>query len=78
MSMGATGKFPRGHLNADDEGQLTMGVAADPVKRVVVVDFGSPVKWMALPAREARRFAMMLTAKADELDGSTIDPELPS
>lgn len=41
--MGATGKFPRGHLNADDEGQLTMGVAVLVPARVIAQNLGYEV-----------------------------------
>ncbi|HTB10969.1 MAG TPA: hypothetical protein VK752_05335 [Bryobacteraceae bacterium] len=78
IKIGPSRQFPRGHLNPDDEGELTFGIAADAKKRVVVVNFGSPVHWLALPVAEARRMALVLNAKADEIEGSTIDPELPS
>ena len=32
------------------------------------VEFGKPVAWLGLPAREARELAALLTSKADELD----------
>lgn len=61
---GPTGKFPRGKLNEDDEGELTMGVAADG--GTVILNFGKPVAWVGLPPALARELAASLIKKADE------------
>lgn len=66
--LGATGKFPRGKLNASDEGQITMGLAVDHHGGVVRLEFGKPVAWLGLPAREARELGELLIAKAAELE----------
>jgi hypothetical protein len=47
--MGPTGKFPQGKVHANDEGELVIGVAADVAHGQVVVNFGTPVAWFALP-----------------------------
>ncbi len=60
---GATGEFPHGKLNADDEGALRMGVTSDGM--VVRVDFGKPVAWFGLPPAEARALAGLLLKHAD-------------
>jgi hypothetical protein len=66
--LGATGKYPQGKLNDDDEGELCIAVAADKAKQVVVVDFGKPVHWLAMPKANIIEFANILIAKAAELD----------
>lgn len=65
---GATGKFPRGLLNAGDEGELRMAIAADRANGIVRLDFGKPVAWLGLPAAEARALGSALLQKADEVD----------
>jgi len=55
---GATGKFPEGKLNADDEGELQLGIANDGQK--IIVQFGTPVSWFGLGPVQARDFASLL------------------
>lgn len=57
---GATGKFPQGHLNDDDEGELKMGVAYDKLNGIVHVEFGKKVAWIGLPPPQAIEFAKLL------------------
>jgi hypothetical protein len=61
---GATGRFPRGKLNEDDEGELALGIARDPDTGHVHIRFGSPVAWFALPPEEAIEFAQAILRKA--------------
>lgn len=63
--LGATGKYPRGKLNADDEGELRMAVGRQG--DIVRIDFGKPVAWLGLPFAEARAFAeaILKHAKGD-------------
>lgn len=68
FKLGATGRFPRGPADADDEGELQLAMAADHQQAIVRIVFGKPIAWLGLPSGEARQFAAMLTAKADELD----------
>lgn len=65
---GATGRYPFGRLNADDEGELAIGVAVDKAQGVIVLAFGKPISWMGLPSEKAREMAKLLSQKADELD----------
>lgn len=62
--LGATGEYPEGKLNADDEGaiQFAIGHTADGLVRI---DFGKPVSWLAMPAAQARAFGEVLIAKAN-------------
>lgn len=61
---GATGKFPYGKLNDDDEGELTLGVAYDKLDGVVRIEFGTPVAWIGLTPPQAIEFAKALLTNA--------------
>lgn len=62
--MGATGRFPQGVLNEDDEGELRMGVARDPKTGLVNINFGKPVAWFALPPENAIALARTILKHA--------------
>jgi len=64
MKFGATGSFPQGKLNEDDEGAIQIGIAFDPTNQVVMIKFGTPVTWLGLPPEEAIQFANAILAKA--------------
>ena len=51
FKLGATGEFPQGKMNSEDEGELRLGVTAD--KGNVVIAFGTPVTWIGLPPKVA-------------------------
>lgn len=68
LKLGATGRYPRGPADADDEGELRMAMAADHQQGIIRLVFGKPVAWLGLPSSEARAMAAMLIEKADELD----------
>ena len=60
---GATGAFPQGKLNADDEGELCCAVRIEKDK--VRVDFGpKPVAWLSMDPEAAIDFASALIDKA--------------
>lgn len=56
MKFGATGKFPKGMLGPDDEGELTIGIAHDS-KGTVFLNFGKDVSWIGFPPDVAVEFA---------------------
>lgn len=64
--LGATGEYPRGKLNPDDEGALMLGVGPDGQGNVRV-EFGKPVAWLALPRAEAIAFASLILKHARAL-----------
>lgn len=66
---GATGKFPDGKLNEDDEGELRLAVFGDQENGVVTVLFGKPIVWLGLPPGEAREFARLIVEHADKIEG---------
>ena len=62
--VGATGEFPQGKIHPDDEGEIQLAVAWVPDKGVVVVDFGTPVTWLALPPDQALGLADLIRRHA--------------
>jgi hypothetical protein len=63
--LGATGKFPYGKLNPDDEGELKMAIGID--NGAVRIDFGKQIKWLALPPAEATQLGWLLINNADKI-----------
>jgi len=68
FKIGATGRFPRGHADEDDEGELQMALVADHRQAIVRIEFGKPIGWLGLHSDEARQLAALLIEEADELD----------
>lgn len=69
--LGATGCFPDGKIDETDEGELTMGVTNN--KRNIIVNFGTPVTWFALPPKEARSFADLIVKHAEMVERTEPD-----
>jgi hypothetical protein len=63
-TLGARGGYPSGQYGAEDEGEIAMGIAADPKARKVRLDFGKAVAWLALDPEQAEAFADALKEKA--------------
>lgn len=55
---GALGQFPQGQLTPQDEGAIQFAVGGEKGK--VVLDFGTPVTWMAMSPQEAADLASSL------------------
>jgi len=62
--LGATGTFPQGVLNDDDQGALKIGIAYDKRDGLVHLNFGKPVAWTAFPPEMAANLARMLLKHA--------------
>ena len=75
-SLGATGRFPQGRIHQSDEGGLQFAIAKDIEHGCVLLDFGTPVKWMGLPPATARQLGEALIQKANELEEEPL-PGLP-
>lgn len=71
LGLGATGNFPRGKLTDTDEGEIKIGIVADPSRGVVLVDFGKPVRSIGFTYDEAMALADSFRDKAFELRGIT-------
>ena len=67
--LGATGLFPEGQLTPDDEGELQFAVGANPDDRLVAIQFGKPITWLAFPPENARALARLLVKHADLAEG---------
>lgn len=67
MLLGATGQFPEGKLNKDDEGEIRFVVGHSPEGQVIL-DFGKEVKWLGMPPEGARQLAAILLLHADEVE----------
>lgn len=63
--LGETGTFPRGKLNADDEGGLKIGLAVKD--RTVIIAFGKEVAWLGMSKPEAIELGRAIIAKAEEI-----------
>ena len=59
--------FPEGKFNENDQGQMSLAVAAQDGK--VIVAFGKDVAWMGLTPDGARDLADTLRANADKAEG---------
>lgn len=64
---GATGKYPMGELDKSDEGEIAFGVASHRGK--VIMNFGKPVAWLGMDARQAGALAALLIQHAQRCRG---------
>ncbi len=70
LNLGPTGKFPQGKLTEDDAGEIEFTVARKGDK--VVMDFGTPVKWVGLTADDAREVGKALIKHAKKINKGSI------
>lgn len=61
-------EWPEGRLNGDDDGQLSVAIAVDLRKKVLVIDFGMPVAWIGMSAANARELITLLDKHAKTLE----------
>jgi hypothetical protein len=61
-NLGPTGEYPLGRLNPTDEGEIVVGVTTEGPN--VVIAFGKPVAWLAMPAAQAKQLAGLLMLHA--------------
>ncbi|GAC1407302.1 MAG: hypothetical protein NVSMB64_14020 [Candidatus Velthaea sp.] len=71
---GETRKFPRGKVHKSDEGELVFGIATDHAHGTVVLNFGKPVAWLAMPPDQALVIANALIEHARKLMQSPPQP----
>ena len=65
--LGATQLYPEGKLNPDDEGELRFAVTTDLSNGVVVMQFGKPVKWLAVQKELAIVIGKSIIEHAEKL-----------
>lgn len=68
---GPTGEYPRGKLTASDEGEIMVGIAHDQESKTVIIDFGTPVRWIGFTGEQANEIAATLIKHANALRGIT-------
>jgi hypothetical protein len=65
-------RFPNGRTGADDDGELTYAIAADPRRQVVVIKFAHPTEWIGLDVASAKALRDAIDDKLLELRGITV------
>jgi hypothetical protein len=60
-----TDQFPRGKLNADDEGELQARIGVRD--KTLIIDFGKPVVWLGLDHHTAMSLAANIMKRAQEI-----------
>lgn len=60
--IGATDQFPEGKLTKEDEGAIQFAIGSEGGK--VILDFGKPVHWVGMSARQAAELASDLMKHA--------------
>jgi len=68
-SLGATGEFPDGKLNKNDEGEIRFAVVLDDNK--VCLDFGKPTAWVGMLPEQAKELGRMLISYAEDAEGNS-------
>ena len=63
LGLGPTGKFPEGHLNENDEGEIRIAIAE--VDGKIVINFGKPTTWIGFTKQQAREIANELIERAN-------------
>lgn len=66
--LGALGTYSQGKIGKNDRGDLQMAVVPDHKRKLVRLEFGTDVSWMALDAATARALAAAINRAADALD----------
>lgn len=69
-------KWPHGRVSGDDDGESAFAIAADPLYRIVRIQFTKPMNWIGLDVQSARHMAKLLTEKADEVEKTPITTKL--
>ncbi len=66
---GSTGRFPDGKLDPQDKGEIRFDISAAPSTQLIMIDFGDPVRLIALTVDETQGMIDSLTDKLMELRG---------
>lgn len=67
IKLGATGKFPEGKLDEDDEGELRLAIGGNASTGLVEIHFGTQVQWMAIKPEQAIAMANTMIDHAKAL-----------
>ena len=63
-----TGEFPKGKINDQDQEELNIGIAIDPKRNLVVINFGVPIVWAALEVDDAMALGLALISNAAQIE----------
>jgi hypothetical protein len=63
--LGATGSYPNGKINKNDEGEIQIGITKS--NDTVVIDFGKPVHWIGFTTAQAIGIGETLIKRAKEI-----------
>lgn len=61
-------RYPHGRISSDDQGELRIAIAADPVQKVIRIEFGKDIRWLGFDPDAARAFAKMINDKVNDLE----------
>ena len=67
--LGATGEYPAGKISPDDEGALNIAIGQDDKQGVVVIEFGTSTRWVAMEPGMALEIADLIQKRALILQG---------
>lgn len=65
QELGATGKFPDGKIDPNDEGEIKFGITI--LKGNVIIEFGKPVRWFGMTKEQAKDLGEFLIKKSEEI-----------
>lgn len=63
LRLGATGTYPEGKVNKQDEGGIRFAIGRDQQGNVVI-DFGKDVSWIAMQPEQAMELGRRIMAQA--------------
>lgn len=63
--LGPTNNFPDGKIHESDEGELQMAIGI--YENNVIIEFGTPVKWLGLSKEDTLNLAQKLIDNANKL-----------
>ena len=66
MNTGPTGDYPIGKMRPDDKGGLNVGISCSVTRRLIIMEFGTTVTWIGVPAAEALEYAKVFRQKVKE------------
>jgi len=72
MSKGFGRKYPRGRISADDDGEMSMGLAHDPATNTLVFNFFKPIQWFGLGPDELSSLIMQLARHLSRMKGVSV------
>ncbi len=59
--------WPKGRIDGDDDGATAYAIAADPVRKLVLIRFPKPMDWIGLDVPAALHLREKLNEKLGEL-----------